>query len=273
MILLVCYMPLASRQSAKSKKSGAFRYLLAVSKTSVSRTGCRRDCCAAARGWFLNYSSRMRLTALAMIAVLRGSRALTRTVLRAAASTSATPKRVLVPIADGSEEIETCCITDTLVRAGAEVTVASVEATTTCTMSRGLKIVADALVTDLGNDQFDLVALPGGMPGAERLRDSDALDAILRKQDARRAPLAAVCASPAVILKSKGLIDGRQATCYPAPPFVEALGDVSDGAVVRDGHITTSRGPGTSLKFALDLVDQLYGPEKAEELRAQMLVD
>ena len=214
----------------------------------------------------------MRLTALAMIAVLRGTRALTRTVLRAAASTGATQKRVLVPIADGSEEIETSCITDTLVRAGAEVTVASVEATTTCTMSRGLKIVADALVTDVSGD-WDLVALPGGMPGAERLRDSDALDAILRKQDARRAPLAAVCASPAVILKSKGLIDGRRATCYPAPPFVEALGDVADGAVVRDGHLTTSRGPGTSLKFALDLVDQLYGPEKAEELRAQMLVD
>ena len=203
----------------------------------------------------------------------RGS-ALRSMALRAAATTSAgAVKRVLVPIADGSEEIETSCITDTLVRAGADVTVASVEATTTCTMSRGLKVVADALVTDLGNDEFDLVALPGGMPGAERLRDSDALDAILRKQDARRAPLAAVCASPAVILKSKGLIDGRQATCYPAPPFVEALGDVSDGAVVRDGHITTSRGPGTSLKFALDLVDQLYGPEKAEEQRAQMLVD
>jgi len=126
----------------------------------------------------------MRLTALAMIAVLRGSQGLTRTVLRAAASTGATQKRVLVPIADGSEEIETCCITDTLVRAGAEVTVASVEATTTCTMSRGLKIVADALVTDVSGD-WDLVALPGGMPGAERLRDSDALDAILRKQDAR----------------------------------------------------------------------------------------
>ena len=213
----------------------------------------------------------MRLTALAMIAVLRGSRALTRTVLRAAASTGATQKRVLVPIADGSEEIETCCITDTLVRAGAEVTVASVEATTTCTMSRGLKIVADALVTDVSGD-WDLVALPGGMPGAERLRDSDALDAILRKQDARQAPLAAVCASPAVILKSKGILRS-QATCYPAPPFVEALGAVADGDVVRDGHITTSRGPGTSLKFALDLVDQLYGPEKAEELRAQMLVD
>ena len=209
-----------------------------------------------------------------MLTLATRSSALRSMALRAAATTSAgAVKRVLVPIADGSEEIETSCITDTLVRAGAEVTVASVEATTTCTMSRGLKVVADALVTDVSGDDWDLVALPGGMPGAERLRDSDALDAILRKQDARRAPLAAVCASPAVILKSKGLIDGRQATCYPAPPFVEALGDVADGAVVRDGHITTSRGPGTSLKFALDLVDQLYGPEKAEELRAQMLVD
>ena len=216
--------------------------------------------------------SRMRFAV--MLTLATRSSALRSMALRAAATTSAgAVKRVLVPIADGSEEIETSCITDTLVRAGAEVTVASVEATTTCTMSRGLKIVADALVTDVSGDDWDLVALPGGMPGAERLRDSDALDAILRKQDARRAPLAAVCASPAVILKSKGLIDGRQATCYPAPPFVEALGDVSDGAVVRDGHITTSRGPGTSLKFALDLVDQLYGPEKAEELRAQMLVD
>ena len=208
-----------------------------------------------------------------MLTLATRSSALRSMALRAAATTSAgAQKRVLVPIADGSEEIETCCITDTLVRAGAEVTVASVEATTTCTMSRGLKIVADALVTDISGDDWDLVALPGGMPGAERLRDSDALDAILRKQDARRAPLAAVCASPAVILKSKGILRS-QATCYPAPPFVEALGDVSDGAVVRDGHITTSRGPGTSLKFALDLVDQLYGPEKAEELRAQMLVD
>ena len=212
-------------------------------------------------------------TLAVMLTLATRSSALRSMALRAAATTSAgAVKRVLVPIADGSEEIETSCITDTLVRAGAEVTVASVEATTTCTMSRGLKIVADVLVTDLGNDEFDLVALPGGMPGAERLRDSDALDAILRKQDARQAPLAAVCASPAVILKSKGILRS-QATCYPAPPFVEALGDIADGDVVRDGHITTSRGPGTSLKFALDLVDQLYGPEKAEELRAQMLVD
>lgn len=217
----------------------------------------------------------MHLTKFAVMLTLatRSTQALRSMALRAAASTSAVTKRVLVPIADGSEEIETACITDTLVRAGADVTVASVEATTTCTMSRGLRIVADALVEDLDNDEWDLVAIPSGMPGAERLRDSDALDAILRKQDSRQAPLAAVCASPAVVLKAKGLLDGRRATCYPAPPFVEALGDVADGTVVRDGHVTTSRGPGTSLEFALALVDQLYGPEKAEKLRAQMLVE
>ncbi|KAH8074309.1 hypothetical protein JL721_1863 [Aureococcus anophagefferens] len=179
-------------------------------------------------------------------------------------------KRVLVPVANGSEEIELTCITDTLVRAGAEVTIASVEAGTTCVMSRGLTIVADARVDALEPTDWDLVVCPGGMPGAGGCC-ARALDAILRAQDAR-APLAAVCASPAVVLQPKGLLDERSATCYPAEPLVAALGAVADGDVVRDGHVTTSRGPGTSLAFALDLVDQLYGPEKAAELRAQMLV-
>ena len=201
---------------------------------------------------------------LLLLSAARGMRAF---------SANAAKKRVLVPVANGSEEIELTCITDTLVRAGAEVTIASVEAGTTCVMSRGLTIVADARVDALEPTDWDLVVCPGGMPGAERLRDSEALDAILRAQDARGAPLAAVCASPAVVLQPKGLLDKRSATCYPAEPFVAALGAVADGDVVRDGHVTTSRGPGTSLAFALDLVDQLYGPEKAEELRAQMLVD
>ena len=125
--------------------------------------------------------------------------------LRAAATTSAgAVKRVLVPIADGSEEIETSCITDTLVRAGAEVTVASVEATTTCTMSRGLKIVADALVTDVSGEDWDLVALPGGMPGAERLRDSDALARDPAEAGRAAGAFGGGLRVPAVILKSKG---------------------------------------------------------------------
>mmetsp|Transcript_15449 Transcript_15449/g.46129 ORF Transcript_15449/g.46129 Transcript_15449/m.46129 type:complete len:219 (+) Transcript_15449:134-790(+) len=214
---------------------------------------------------------------LMLLSLLRSSRALLarhrsarQTALRAS-SGDAPKKQVLVPIADGSEEIETTCITDTLVRAGAEVTVASVEDTVIVEMSRGLRVVADLRVDDLAPLDWDLVVCPGGMPGAERLRDSEPLDAILRAQAARAAPLAAVCASPAVILKPKGLLGGK-ATCYPAPPFLEALGEVTPGDVIRDGHVTTSRGPGTSLVFALSLVEQLYGPEKAAELKEQMLV-
>ena len=86
--------------------------------------------------------------------------------------------------------------------------------------------------------------------------------------------VAAVCASPAVALEPRGLLDGRDATGYPAPQFVEAIGAryVPDVPFVRDGDLITSRGPGTSLQFALALVDALYGREKADELAAQMLV-
>ena len=182
---------------------------------------------------------------------------------------------VLVPIADGSEEIETTCITDTLVRAGASVTVASVTGELTCTMSRGIRIVADKPIGECEGAEWAAVVLPGGMPGATHLRESAALSRILAAQAARDGALvAAVCASPAVALEPRGLLEGRDATGYPAPQFVEAIGAryVPDVPFVRDGDLITSRGPGTSLQFALALVDALYGREKADELAAQMLV-
>jgi protein deglycase len=91
-------------------------------------------------------------------------------------------KTVLVPIADGSEEIETTCITDTLTRFGAAVTVASVQPSLTCTMSRGIKILADCTIAEAALKEWDLIALPGGMPGAEHLRDSKVLIDLLKKQ-------------------------------------------------------------------------------------------
>ena len=184
-------------------------------------------------------------------------------------------KQVLVPIADGSEEIETACISDTLVRAGAAVTVASANAdgSKTVTMSRGLKILADAHVSELGT-KWDLVAVPGGMPGASNLAASKDLTTILRTQADAAKPVAAVCASPAVVLQPLGLLEGKQATCYPAPAFQEAIQDLdTSNDVVIAENIVTSRGPGTSLKFALSLVEQLYGPDKKALLAKQMLVD
>eukprot|EP01083_Nonionella_stella_P038812 105505_1 len=110
-------------------------------------------------------------------------------------------KRVLVPIADDSEEIETSCITDTLVRFGAEVVVASVkpDGDLVCRMSRGLKICADVTIADATSssqeNNWDLIALPGGMPGAKHLRDCDALVQLLKKQNEAKKLCAAVCAS------------------------------------------------------------------------------
>mmetsp|Transcript_15375 Transcript_15375/g.18870 ORF Transcript_15375/g.18870 Transcript_15375/m.18870 type:complete len:227 (+) Transcript_15375:24-704(+) len=184
-------------------------------------------------------------------------------------------KRCLVPIADGSEEIETTCITDTLVRAGAQVVVASANAdgSTTVTMSRGIKIATDVHI-DAVEGEWDLVAVPGGMPGASNLAASSKLTSILTAQAEKNKNLGAVCASPAIVLEPLGILQNKQATCYPAPKFIDAIGTkFTQGDVVVDANIVTSRGPGTSLKFALALVEKLYGPEKSNELAKQMLVE
>ncbi len=116
-----------------------------------------------------------------------------------------TPK-VLVPIADGTEEIEAVCIIDVLRRAGADVTVASVESALQVTASRGVKIVADVLLEQCRDDTFDLIALPGGIPGAEHLRDSLLLEKLLQRQFKEDRWYAAICAAPAVVSAAPGVI-------------------------------------------------------------------
>jgi len=187
-------------------------------------------------------------------------------------------KKVLVPIADGSEEIETTCITDTLVRFGADVTVASVKGggdDLICRMSRGIQVKADCSIEDAAKQDYDLVVLPGGMPGAEHLRDCEALVGILKKQKAGGKLYGAVCAAPAVALASNGLIDaGAAATCYPAPKFRELLGEsATDDRVVVTGNLVTSQGPGTALSFGLQLGELLFGKEKRDQIAKEMLAE
>jgi 4-methyl-5(b-hydroxyethyl)-thiazole monophosphate biosynthesis len=181
-------------------------------------------------------------------------------------------RKVLVPIADGTEEIEAVCIIDVLRRAGAEVTVASVEEALQITASRGVRIVADVPIGECTGRSFDLIVLPGGMPGAERLRDSSALAELLHGQREAGKPYGAICAAPAVALQPHGLLEGRKATTHPG--FVEQLNDPSaaESRVVSDGSVVTSRAPGTAIEFALALVALLYGKEKAEEVAEPMLV-
>jgi protein deglycase len=180
-------------------------------------------------------------------------------------------RKVLVPVADGSEELETVAIVDVLRRAGAKVTMAALE-DLAVKGSKGVRLTADRLLSDCASEIFDLIALPGGMPGAERLRDSEVLVSLLRRQAEGGRLYAAVCASPAVALYPHGLLRGKRFTCHPN--FAEGIGEagLSAEAVVVDGNLVTGRGAGTATDFALVLVDLLYGAEKTQEVRRGMAI-
>jgi 4-methyl-5(b-hydroxyethyl)-thiazole monophosphate biosynthesis len=179
-------------------------------------------------------------------------------------------KHVLVPIADGTEEIEAVTIIDVLRRAGAEVTVASVDGEQ-ITASRGVRIVADCLIGQCVDIHYDLVVLPGGMPGAEHLRDSEPLKQILQRQSDAGGLVGAICAAPAVVLEAHGLLENRKATCHPN--HVKSLHDPTAAGVpvLVDGACVTSQGPGTAMAFALKLVELLLGHAQMEAVATPMI--
>jgi protein deglycase len=180
-------------------------------------------------------------------------------------------KKILVPVADASEDIEAVATIDVLRRAGADVTVASV-AGRQVTASRGTKITADALISECVNNDYDCIALPGGMPGSERLRDSEPLTAMLKKQKASGRMIAAICAAPAVVLKHHGLLENVKATCHPGFHSQIDPKHFSRARVVADANIITSQGAGTAIEFALAIVEHLIGPAKSKEVAAAMVV-
>lgn len=177
----------------------------------------------------------------------------------------------LVPIAHGSEDIEAVTIIDVLRRAGVGVTVASVAPTLDVKCARGTHITADARIGDVAQKSFDLIALPGGLPGAEHLRDCHDLVSMLKKQEHRGALYAAICAAPGLVLATHGLIGKRKATAYPGFEQHFPPGSAQLARVVRDGNLVTSRGPATAMEFSLALVEALCGREKAEQVAAGML--
>ncbi|PID57349.1 DJ-1 family protein [candidate division KSB3 bacterium] len=181
-------------------------------------------------------------------------------------------KTVLVPIADGTEEIEAVCIIDILRRAGVKVIVASVMDSLQVTASRGVKLVADALIGDCLGEQYDAIALPGGLPGAEHLRDSEDLIALLHEQQAKNKIYAAICAAPAVVLNHHGLIGEKQATAYPGYAESFSNQDAVEKRVVVDANCISSQGPGTAIEFALTLVEMLKGKAQAANVAGALLV-
>lgn len=183
-------------------------------------------------------------------------------------------KRVLIAMANGSEEIETITLVDVLRRAQCHVTLASVEATLLIKASRGVSIQADCFISDCRDENFDLIALPGGMPGASRLADCPALIELLDRQRQRRGAIAAICAAPAVILGRLGWLKGKTATSFPAfwQELTEQGAKVIDEPVVQDGTLFTSQGPATAMMFSVALVRFLVGDVVGDEVAGGLLV-
>ncbi|KAG2313970.1 hypothetical protein Bca52824_017092 [Brassica carinata] len=190
------------------------------------------------------------------------------------ATMASPPKKVLIPIAHGTEPFEAVVMIDVLRRGGADVTVASVENQVGVDACHGIKMVADTLLSDVNDSVFDLIMLPGGLPGGETLKNCKPLESMVKKQDTDGRLNAAICCAPALALGTWGLLEGKKATCYPV--FMEKLGATCGTAVESrvevDGRIVTSRGPGTTMEFSVMLVEQLFGKEKAAEVSAPLVM-
>ena len=130
--------------------------------------------------------------------------------------------------------------------------------------------MADAELSEVKDQTFDMIVCPGGLPGAKNLRDSALLTSLLEEQNRQQQWLAAICASPAFVLAHHGLLQGRRATCYPG--CEEMLPEHGAQPVVVDGHVITSQGPGTAMAFALKLVEVLAGDITAKEVASQALI-
>lgn len=178
-------------------------------------------------------------------------------------------RKVLVMLAQGCEEIEAVTIIDILRRAGIEVTSAGLDDLPVLA-SRGVVLLPDTTLDLAQNQEFDMIVLPGGQPGTDNLRADKRLIALLRQMAQQGKQVAAICAAPSV-LAAAGLLDGRKATCYPTCLDDFPKVNLQTAAVVEDGNITTSRGPGTAMDFALALVERLAGKAKRQEVEAALV--
>ena len=174
--------------------------------------------------------------------------------------------KVLVPLAQGCEEIEAVTVIDILRRAGIEVLSAGLDAHPV-RASRGVMLIPDTTLESAMQQEFDMIVLPGGQPGTNNLKADTRIIALIAKMSAQGKYVAAICAAPSV-LATAGLLDGKNATGFPGTLDPFPLVHLQHTAVVTDGKLITSRGPGTAIDFALTLVETLVGKIKCAEVSA-----
>ncbi|HXU93059.1 MAG TPA: DJ-1 family glyoxalase III [Gallionella sp.] len=173
-------------------------------------------------------------------------------------------KTALILFADGSEELEAVTVINLLRRGGVTVVFAGLHAGT-LRGSRGTVLVPDTTLDEVLDHDYDMVVLPGGQPGTNNLKADARVLKLVRRMHGAGKYVTAICAAPSV-LATAGLLDGKHATSFPGAldPFPKVLREPQ--AVVEDGKLITSRGPGTAMDFALTLVERLVGREKRMEV-------
>lgn len=179
---------------------------------------------------------------------------------------------IYVFLADGFEEIEALGPVDIFRRAGMDVTTVSIKKEKTVTSSHRVTVVADAMFDELDFQGDFLIYLPGGMPGTTHLEAHQGLQQLLTLQYEKGQKIAAICAAPS-ILGNKGLLEGREAICYPG--FEDKLkgAKVSSQTIVKAANIFTAKAAGVAIPFALKLVEELKGAEAAQKVKNSIHLD
>jgi 4-methyl-5(b-hydroxyethyl)-thiazole monophosphate biosynthesis len=175
--------------------------------------------------------------------------------------------RLIVPLAEGFEEIEAIAVIDILRRANIKVDVVGVEDEVVAGRN-GIKVLCDKIITDVKPEDYDGIVLPGGNPGYKNLENNQQVINIIKSLNSRGKLVAAICASP-TILEKIGILEDKKATCYPT--MKDKIKNFVNERVVVDKNIITSQGPGTAIEFALEIV-RFFNPSLYEQLRKELLV-
>jgi len=176
--------------------------------------------------------------------------------------------RVMVPLANGFEEIEAFTVVDVLRRARIKVDMIGVIGSV-IQSKHGVKVIVDRTLNQINPEDYDAIILPGGSPGYQNLGRSAKLMEILKTFNSQNKLIGAICGAPTILAK-EGLLDNKRATVYPGHEKI--LPYPRDGTVVVDGNIITSQGPGTAIDFALKIVAKILNPAEAQRLKKELVV-
>ena len=175
--------------------------------------------------------------------------------------------KVLIPLAEGFEEIEAVTVIDVLRRAGVNVTTVGIPGSLVVG-SRNLRVNADKKLDDIDPEDYEAIVLPGGYPGYVNLGKTQKIMNIITSYNEEKKLIGAICAAPTILAKV-GILEDKKATVYPG--MEKELPYPRSSKVVVDDHIVTSQGPGTAIEFSLKLIEILVGKDKAKAIKKDLV--